>query len=228
MRFLALLLCVLLGLPLAAKTKQESKESALDTYIREAQQRGATPPPRATGSLWDSSSPFADMARDSRARNIDDMVTIEVSESASAVVKGDVKTSRSSSVNASVTNFAKVLPSAGKLANLAKASSDQSLDGSGTTSRSTAVSTTLAARVAAVLPNGYLVIEGTKEVQLNSERQVVTVRGVARPVDISAGNSILSDRLAQLEVRVNGKGVVADSIRRPFFLYRLLLGLLPF
>ena len=32
------------------------------------------------------------------------------------------------------------------------------------------------------LPNGYLVIEGTKRVQVSSENQVVTVRGVIRPV----------------------------------------------
>ena len=31
-----------------------------------------------------------------------------------------------------------------------------------------------------------------------------------------------------LEVRINGKGVVNDAVRRPFFLYRMLLGLLPF
>jgi flagellar L-ring protein precursor FlgH len=31
-----------------------------------------------------------------------------------------------------------------------------------------------------------------------------------------------------MEIRVNGKGVVGDAIRRPFFLYRLLLGILPF
>jgi flagellar L-ring protein precursor FlgH len=31
-----------------------------------------------------------------------------------------------------------------------------------------------------------------------------------------------------MEIRLNGKGVVADAIRRPNFLYRLLLGLLPF
>ena len=30
------------------------------------------------------------------------------------------------------------------------------------------------------------------------------------------------------EVRINGKGVVNDAIRRPFILYRLLMGLLPF
>ena len=37
-----------------------------------------------------------------------------------------------------------------------------------------------------------------------------------------------ADRLADLEVRINGKGVVNDSVKRPFILYRILLGLLPF
>jgi hypothetical protein len=31
-----------------------------------------------------------------------------------------------------------------------------------------------------------------------------------------------------MEILVNGKGVVNDAVKRPFFLYRLLLGLLPF
>jgi flagellar L-ring protein precursor FlgH len=46
--------------------------------------------------------------------------------------------------------------------------------------------------------------------------------------DLSAGNTVPSDHLAQLEVNINGKGVVNDAIHRPFFLYRVLLGLLPF
>jgi flagellar L-ring protein precursor FlgH len=49
-----------------------------------------------------------------------------------------------------------------------------------------------------------------------------------RPFDIGPDNAISSDRLAELEILINGKGVVQDAIRRPNFLYRLLLGLLPF
>jgi flagellar L-ring protein precursor FlgH len=79
-----------------------------------------------------------------------------------------------------------------------------------------------------VLPNGNLVVEGVKTVTVNSETQVVMLRGVVRPIDISAINTVISDRIAAMEVRVNGKGVVQDAIRRPFFLYRLILGLLPF
>ena len=79
-----------------------------------------------------------------------------------------------------------------------------------------------------VLPNGYLVIEGTKRVQVSSENQIVTVRGVIRPVDLDSTNSVPSLRISQMEIQVNGKGVINDSVHRPNFLYRLILGILPF
>ena len=78
------------------------------------------------------------------------------------------------------------------------------------------------------LPNGNLVVVGRKEIMINSERQVITLRGIVRPDDLSPVNSIPSDRVARMEILVNGKGVVNDATKRPFFLYRLLLGLLPF
>jgi flagellar L-ring protein precursor FlgH len=49
-----------------------------------------------------------------------------------------------------------------------------------------------------------------------------------RPADLGPNNVVPSDLIAQLEVSVNGKGVVGDAIRRPFILYRVLMGLLPF
>ena len=73
-----------------------------------------------------------------------------------------------------------------------------------------------------------MLVEATKDVEVNSERQTIVVRGIVRPTDVASDNTVRSDRLGQLEVRVNGKGVVGDAIKRPFFLYRLLLGLLPF
>ncbi len=61
---------------------------------------------------------------------------------------------------------------------------------------------------------------------MNSERQTVVIRGLIRPVDVTPGNVIRSDQIADLTLEVNGKGVVNDAIKRPFFLYRVLLGLL--
>jgi flagellar L-ring protein precursor FlgH len=116
----------------------------------------------------------------------------------------------------------------GPLANLANLGGTQTLDGEGTTSRTTTLTTSLTARVTHVLPNGYLVLEGTRVININTEHQTITVRGVVRPEDLSAANSIASVSIADLEIQVNGKGVVADATRRPNILYRLLLGILPF
>lgn len=211
-----------------AERARKPAGSALDRYIEEAMGRAGPEAEAAPGAIWSPGARFADLARDVRAAQVDDVVTILVIERASALARGATKTARASSAKSSVAALGGLTRAAGPLANLADLGGESQLNGEGSTSRETVLSTTLAARVTHVLPNGYLVIEGAKEVQVNSERQTVVVRGVIRPEDLSPGNVIRSDRIAQLEVQVNGRGVVADAVRRPFFLYRLLLGLLPF
>jgi flagellar L-ring protein precursor FlgH len=219
------------ALPLVGKEKKAVRgpePAPLDRYVSEAEARSAEAAATTPGSIWLAGSRLADSARDLRASQIDDVLTIVVAEQASAVTTGATKTQRSSSTKNSVTALAGLAKAAGPWANLAGLSGDTQLSGQGTTSRVTTLSTTLTARVTHVLPNGGLVLEAAKDIQINSEHQTITVRGVVRPADIDSTNSVRSDRLGQLEVRVNGKGVVGDAIRRPFILYRLLLGLLPF
>jgi len=214
---------------LAADSKQSKPPaSALDSYVAAARQRGQAADQTAPGALWHPGAVLADVARDVKASQVDDLVTILVSERALAVAKGTTKSSRKSQASHSVGALFGPVQAGGRLANLTKLSGSSDLDGEGATSRDTVLSTTLSARVVEVLPNGYLVVEGSKETVVNAERQWVTVRGVVRPYDIAPGNVVRSDRLAQLEVLINGKGVVGDAVRRPFFLYRLLMGLLPF
>jgi flagellar L-ring protein FlgH len=228
-RFGWVILLVALAAPLEAKKKPAAAvASPLDRYVAEAGARSAEARTPTPGAIWAPASRLADAARDVRASQVDDVVTVLVQERASAVAKGSTKTARSSSAKSSVAALGGLTRARGPWANLANASSDTQLAGEGATSRETTLTTTLTARVAAVLPNGNLLLEGAKEVQVNSERQAVTVRGVIRPADLTPGNIVSSDRLAQLEVRVNGRGVVGDAVRRPFILYRILLGLLPF
>jgi flagellar L-ring protein FlgH len=211
----------------ADKKKVPLPASPLDRYVQEAEARSAEAGVTTAGSIWQAGSRLADAARDVRASQVDDLLTVVVSEQASAVTTGTTKTQRTSSVNNNIAALAGLTKAAGPLANLTGISGDTQLAGQGTTSRVTTLSTTLTARVSHVLPNGALVIEASKDIQINSERQTITVRGVVRPSDVDATNSVISNRLGELEVRVNGKGVVGDAIKRPFFLYRLLLGLLP-
>jgi flagellar L-ring protein precursor FlgH len=175
-------------------------------------QLGASP-----GSLYSASGRLADNARDVRAGEVNDIVTIIVNEAASAVVSGTSNSSRKSSVNASISAAYGVTGS--KLNNLLGVTNDTELAGAGTTSRNLTLSTTISARVVEVQSNGNLVIEGTKD---------IGVHGIVRPADLSSSNMVNSVQVANLQVKVTGKGVVGDAVRRPNFLYRLLLGLLPF
>jgi len=216
--------------PAREKTKKAPPPSAVDDYVRETTnwyqtggKLGFSP-----GSIYSSQSRFADLTRDMRASQIGDLVTIVVLDSASAVSTGATSTSRKASASASVTSLAGMTSPTGPLTNMANLGGQSKLDGQGTTSRKTTLTTTLSARVTNVLPNGYLVVEGDKDVAINSEHQTVQIRGVLRWNDLSPNNQISSNSLAALEIRINGKGVVGDAIRRPNFLYRLLLGILPF
>jgi len=184
-------------------------------------QLGASP-----GSLYSASGRLADNARDVRASEVNDIVTIIVNEAASAVVSGASNSSRKSSANASITGAYGITTP--KLTNLLGLTNDTELAGSGTTSRNLTLSTTISARVVEVQSNGNLVIEGTKDIGVNSDKQSITVHGIVRPADLSSANMVNSVQVAGLQVKVTGKGVVGDAIRRPNFLYRLLLGLLPF
>jgi flagellar L-ring protein precursor FlgH len=231
-RVAIVLLSAVLTLPLAATDKKKSTkpqaETPLDAYVKQATTRPSEVAPPTPGAIWISGSRLSDGARDVRASQVDDLLTVVVAEQASAVSTGATKTSRVSSTKNSVTALAGLTRATGALANLAGMSGDTELNGSGTTSRTTTLNATLTARVVGVLPNGALVVEATKDIQVNSERQTITVRGVVRPADIDSTNSVQSNSLGQLEVKINGKGVVGDAIKRPFILWRVLLGFLPF
>ena len=224
-----ILVLLIAGSTFAAKKKAKPlTPSPLDRFVADARARTADAPSAAPGGIWVPGSRLADAARDLRASQIDDLITILVVENASAVVSGTTKTGRSSSTANSITALAGITKATGPWANLAGVTGNTQLNGQGSTSRGVVITTTLTARVSAVLPNGAMLVEATKDVDVNSERQTITVRGIVRPADVGSDNTVRSDHLGQLELRVNGKGVVGDAIKRPFILWRLLLGLLPF
>jgi flagellar L-ring protein precursor FlgH len=224
-----ILVLLIAGSTFAAKKKAATTApSPLDRFVADARARTADAPAAAPGGIWMPGSRLADAARDLRASQIDDLITILVVENASAVVSGTTKTGRSSSTANSITALAGLTKATGPWANLAGVTGNTQLNGQGSTSRGVVITTTLTARVSSVLPNGAMLVEATKDVDVNSERQTITVRGIVRPADVGSDNTVRSDHLGQLELRVNGKGVVGDAIKRPFVLWRLLLGLLPF
>jgi flagellar L-ring protein precursor FlgH len=212
----------------APKKPKEPEKTALEKYVDYAHQTAIEASAENPGSLLAGPVAFTDLSADLRARSVNDIVTIVVSEQASAISTGLTKTQRSSNASAAVTSASGPLAVPNRFANLITLNGNNQLNGQGTTSRTTTLTTTISARVVDVLPNGFLVIEGSKTVLVNSENQIVTVRGVVRPYDLSRANTVLSGNIAEMELKINGRGVVNDAVHRPNILYRILLGALPF
>jgi flagellar L-ring protein precursor FlgH len=181
---------------------------------------------QSPGSLYASGGRLADFTRDLRATEVGDIVTIVVNDTASALANGATNTARKSSAKAGINSIAGITNP--RLQNLLNLSNDQQLQGTGQTSRNMTITTTISANVVEVLPSGALRVEGTKNVGVNSEKQSIVIKGLIRPADLTTANTIASNQVANLSVQVNGKGVVGDAIRRPHFMYRLIMGLLPF
>jgi flagellar L-ring protein FlgH len=102
------------------------------------------------------------------------------------------------------------------------------LAGQGSSVSNTVMTTVLAGRVLQVLPNGNMVIEATRDVDINNERTTAVVQGLIRPGDVAADNSVLSSSVSDLRLQLKGKGVVSDSTRPPNIVVRLVLKVLGF
>jgi flagellar L-ring protein FlgH len=198
----------------------------LRAYVESAnKQKDATT--GAEGSLWVDNAYRSNLFRDPKARYVNDMVTIKVSEVTQAVASADAKNGRDTSATAGFDKLFGLEKGIKEIPTMLSGKSSSSFEGKGSTSRATTLETNLTARVIDVLPNGYLVVEGMREIHLNNENQSIYLTGVVRSEDISPGNIVLSSSIAQMTVRVQGKGIVSQPIK-PGWLYKILNGILPF
>jgi flagellar L-ring protein precursor FlgH len=165
----------------------------------------------ATNSFW-----IANLTSDLAARHINDLVTIKVEEAVSASGSADSSIGKKSSATAAFPS-----PASTALAKFLPGSSDTKASGSGSTSRTTALTAMLTGRVTEVLPSGDLVVEGVREIDINGDRQVVVLTGIIRVVDIQPGNIAPSSRLGQLRIRCLSQGLMKDSLT-PGWLIRVL------
>ena len=109
------------------KKKAPVPQSPLDRYVAEAEARSAETSLSTPGSTWIAGSRLADAARDVRASQVDDVLTIVVAEAASAVSTGSTQTSRATSTKNSVSALGGITRATGPLANLANVSGDTEL-----------------------------------------------------------------------------------------------------
>ncbi len=172
---------------------------------------------RTPGSLWVGVTANNLYFADNRARGLGDLVTVKIEDKSSATKKATTKTKRGSTIDAGIPKLMGIEKGLEKknknlsMSELYKASMDNKFDGSGETTREGDLEATITCMVIRVLPNGNLVIQGDKDVQVNNETQFIRLYGIIRPQDIEQDNSISSDKIADARIVYSGRGVVSDK-----------------
>ncbi len=217
----ALGLALVVAAPLGASDKTKTGADAYDAlfaqYLKEA--RTAPAPDSREAWTW-----LNGLVLDRRARRVNDLITIRVIESITASGTADSALSKNSSASNSILGLfglEKKLPSFIDPTALAGLKSDSQFKGRGATTRAGELTAVMTARVSEVLPNGDLVIEGAREIEINGDRQIVVLSGVARATDIDTQNIIPSTSIGQLRIRYFGRGLMKDNLS-PGFLLRVL------
>lgn len=177
-------------------------------------------PPQNANSLWRPGARA--FFKDQRAKDVGDILTVAVSISDSATVTSGLTNSRTGSEQAgsnttgsSITalgmegQLSKLLPNI-NLASLADLKSASSVANTGNTTRTETITTSMAAVITQVLPNGNLVISGRQEFRVNYEMRELSIQGIVRPEDISSSNSVSSKKIAEARIYYGGRGLVSD------------------
>ncbi len=214
-------------LSLTPSAKPTPPEEALKAYVERvrAQQAAEVKTP---GSIWSSEGRLVRLGTDAKAVRLHDVVSIVVTESLAASTDGQVKNSRASNANSGLTSLFGALKSSNALQNLVGMTAASGLSAQGQSTTNSSLATTFGGEVVDVLPNGMLVVQATRQLTFSQQTQLIKLRGLVRPEDVSAQNQVLSTAMTDLELEVTGKGIVNDSTYRQNPLVRFLEKLLIF
>lgn len=181
------------------------------------------------GSLWTEAS--GSLFKDIKANKVGDILTITVSEESKASKEAQTDTSRAKDLSYAAkfsgmtTGSNKLVPSvdAGTLTG----NFSNKTAGQGSTSKTDSMTAYMTATVVDVLPNGNLIIRGSRWTKVNNEMQQIILEGVVRPNDITRSNTVLSQNIADAKIFFEGKGPLTQH-QKPGWLMQLFDKVTPF
>lgn len=187
---------------------------------------------RQANSLW--SADRHAFFEDQRAQDIGDIVTVVINIDDEAEMTNATTKSRTSNEDVNVNNILgfetyldKVLPGTADPANFADFGTTSNSNGNGTIEREEEIDLKVAAVVSDRLPNGNLVIVGRQEVRVNFEKRVLEIAGIVRPEDITVGNTVSYEQIAEARVSYGGQGQISD-LQQPRYGQQLYDIIMPF
>lgn len=211
----------------ATAIKPNPPEAALRSYVERVRAQQAAEV-RTPGAIWSPNGQLVRLGTDAKAFRLHDVLSIVVTESLTSSADGQVKNSRASNANSSITSLFGAVKASNALQKLIGQNSASGLTAQGQSTTNSSLTTTFGGEVIDVLPNGMLVVQATRQLTFSQQTQLIKLRGLVRPEDVTAQNQILSTSMTDLELEVTGKGIVNDSTYRQNPLVRLLEKILIF
>ena len=221
-----------------SKVGQEPQVSRIENPVAKQDYKPVTmpmpvpePPLQNANSLWRAGAKA--FFEDTRASDIGDLVTVLIEISDNATINNTTTRARASDEQLEVNNLLgydtainEVLPG-NPLPNAVGLTGDSSSNGNGGITRRETVNLKVAAIVTQILPNGNMVVEGNQEVKVNYEMRRLGVKGVIRREDITTGNTIRFEQIAEGRVAYGGEGQISD-LQQPRYGTQIMDIILPF
>ncbi|AHK79588.1 flagellar basal body L-ring protein [Ectothiorhodospira haloalkaliphila] len=205
---LVMVLLSLLMSGCATMTPVERGDDAQFTAITPPQ---PLPPEQNNGAIFQPASNQGLFA-DYKARQVGDVLTVVLAERTQARKSASTSTSKDSNVNMNnPTVLGRPVTRGGVPILDASVSGSRSFEGEGDSAQSNQLDGSITVMVSEVLPNGNLVVQGEKWLQINQGQEYIRLRGIVRPVDIRADNTVNSNQIADAQVAYGGRGTLADS-----------------
>ena len=175
-------------------------------------------------STWDDGT---DLYRDPRARRVGDLVTVVISMQDKAKLDNKTDRSRDSQIKVGLDWLANIAGWQDTGQGTANLNTSTSTKGAGQIDRAEDIKLSVAAIVTDVMPNGNIMISGSQEVRVNAEMRVLNVGGIVRPRDISRGNTISYEKIAEARISYGGRGRLTD-MQQPAWGQRIYDTVAPF
>jgi len=184
-------------------------------YVEQMPSKVNDMPRNNPGSLFTNDD---NLFADTKARKVNDIITVIISEKIKQSVQDSKKLSESNNDNGGLfnaTGSGNGYLNGHKLFSLGKTGVDmlfpsmnskRGYNGSGSQQSDASFQTSISARIIKVLQNGNYFIEGSREIYLNGEKQIIQISGVIRPQDISADNTIDSKYIADAKIMYKTEG----------------------
>lgn len=185
------------------------------------------------GSIYNADAAPVRPFSNKTASRVGDLVTVLIEETQD--VKNEEKSdiSKSSDLNYQLLDFdidsgafgsGSVLPSI-------QTTRDDGFSGNAKYEKKGAFTARLTAIVMDTLPNGNLVIQGRRELRIDKEIKVIEFSGIVRRYDITSGNTVQSELVADARISYSGTGPLTNATNRRGFsgwLYNALDWVWPF